>query len=207
MRIGIIKTPYQKTYEKQIGSQEFTVDFKESDRQFDWLEVSLVYDKSDKHLIIYDSYNGECVVQKIESVELANISKAYSVTNTINIDTPNDTQKHMLWKQFVAWNCNGYSAVLISDYINNPTFQEFPVEKDYFGNDSDERVYIEFRDSLGYTNEIEKPSRNDSKLTLTIELKSALTKKMMLRVWRYTNNEYLYMLADGGLTLKYKAYI
>lgn len=205
--MGIIKTPYQKTYEKQIGSQEFTVDFKESDRQFDWLEVSLVYDKSDKHLIIYDSYNGECVVQKIESIELANISKAYSVTNTINIDTPNDTQKHMLWKQFVAWNCNGYSAVLISDYINNPTFQELPVEKDYFGNDSDERVYIEFRDSLGYTNEIEKPSRNDSKLTLTIELKSALTKKMMLRVWRYTNNEYLYMLADGGLTLKYKAYI
>lgn len=205
--MGIIKTPYQKTYEKQIGSQEFTVDFKESDRQFDWLEVSLVYDKSDKHLIIYDSYNGECVVQKIESVELANISKAYSVTNTINIDTPNDTQKHMLWKQFVAWNCNGYSAVLISDYINNPTFQELPVEKDYFGNDSDERVYIEFRDSLGYTNEIEKPSRNDSKLTLTIELKSALTKKMMLRVWRYTNNEYLCMLADGGLTLKYKAYI
>lgn len=205
--MGIIKTLYQKTYEKQIGSQEFTVDFKESDRQFDWLEVSLVYDKSDKHLIIYDSYNGECVVQKIESVELANISKAYSVTNTINIDTPNDTQKHMLWKQFVAWNCNGYSAVLISDYINNPTFQELPVEKDYFGNDSEERVYIEFRDSLGYTNEIEKPSRNDSKLTLTIELKSALTKKMMLRVWRYTNNEYLYMLADGGLTLKYKAYI
>ena len=205
--MGIIKTPYQKTYEKQIGLQEFTVDFKESDRQFDWLEVSLVYDKSDKHLIIYDSYNGECVVQKIESVELANISKAYSVTNTINIDTPNDTQKHMLWKQFVAWNCNGYSAVLISDYINNPTFQELPVEKDYFGNDSDERVYIEFRDSLGYTNETEKPSRNDSKLTLTIELKSALTKKMMLRVWRYTNNEYLYMLADGGLTLKYKAYI
>lgn len=205
--MGIIKTPYQKNYEKQIGSQEFTVDFKESDRQFDWLEVSLVYDKSDKHLIIYDSHNGECVVQKIESVELANISKAYSVTNTINIDTPNDTQKHMLWKQFVAWNCNGYSAVLISDYINNPTFPELPVEKDYFGNDSDERVYIEFRDSLGYTNEIEKPSRNDSKLTLTIELKSALTKKMMLRVWRYTNNEYLYMLADGGLTLKYKAYI
>ena len=205
--MGIIKTPYQKTYEKQIGSQEFTVDFKESDRQFDWLEVSLVYDKSDKHLIIYDSYNGECVVQKIESVELANISKAYSVTNTVNIDTPNDTQKHMLWKQFVTWNCNGYSAVLISDYINNPTFQELPVEKDYFGNNSDERVYIEFRDSLGYTNEIEKPSRNDSKLTLTIELKSALTKKMMLRVWRYTNNEYLYMLADGGLTLKYKAYI
>ena len=29
---------------------------------------------------------------------------------------------------------------------------------------------------------------------------------MRLRIWRYTNREYLYMLVDGGLTLKYKTY-
>ena len=29
---------------------------------------------------------------------------------------------------------------------------------------------------------------------------------MRLRVWGYTNGEYLYMLVDGGLTLKYKIY-
>lgn len=39
----------------QVGSQEFTIDFKGYDRQFDWLGISLVYDKSDKHLIIYVS--------------------------------------------------------------------------------------------------------------------------------------------------------
>ena len=52
---GLQKTPYQKTYEMQVGSQEFTIDFKGYDRQFDWLGISLVYDKSDKHLIIYVS--------------------------------------------------------------------------------------------------------------------------------------------------------
>ena len=29
---------------------------------------------------------------------------------------------------------------------------------------------------------------------------------MRLRVWGYAKGEYLYMLTDGGLTLKYKTY-
>ena len=43
-------------------------------------------------------------------------------------------------------------------------------------NTSDERVYIDLRDSLGYTNQMERPSRNNSKLKLTIEAKIPLTK-------------------------------
>ena len=42
LRMGIQKTPYQKTYELQAGSQQFTIDFKGSDRQFKWLEISLL---------------------------------------------------------------------------------------------------------------------------------------------------------------------
>ena len=30
---------------------------------------------------------------------------------------------------------------------------------------------------------------------------------MRLRVWGYTNGEYLYVSTDGSLTLKYKTYI
>ena len=67
LRMGIQKTPYQKTYELQAGSQEFTVEFKVCDRQFDWLEISLLFDKSDKHLTIYDSYNVECVARMIKN--------------------------------------------------------------------------------------------------------------------------------------------
>ena len=55
-------------------------------------------------------------------------------------------------------------------------------------------------------NEIEKPSRNDSKMTINIEMKHLSLKKMRLRVWECTNDKYLYMLLDGGLTLKYKTY-
>ena len=36
---------------------------------------------------------------------------------------------------------------------------------------------MDLRDSLGYKNEIQKPSRNDSKLTMTINIKNALARK------------------------------
>ena len=81
-------------------------------------------------------------------------------------------------------------------------FHELLLKLDYFGAKSDEKIYIDWRDSLGYTDEIEKLSRNDCKLNVTIELRNPLAKKMRLRVWGYTNGEYLYMLNDSSLTLK-----
>ena len=60
--------------------------------------------------------------------------------------------------------------------------------------------------AYGYTNEIEKLSRNDSKMTINVKMKNPLSKMMRLRVWENTNGEYLYMLLDGGLTLKNKTY-
>ena len=114
-----------------------------------------------------------------KKIELSNISNAYSATNMMKFDISNDTQKHLLWKQYIAWHCNGY----INDYINNPVFQELLLESDYFGTKSDEKIYIDLRDSLGYTDEIEKPSRNDSKLNVTIELRNPLAKKIRLKVW------------------------
>ena len=85
-------------------------------------------------------------------------------------------------------------------------FQELLLKSDYFGTNSNEKIYIDLRDSLGYTDEIEKASRNDSKLNVYSELRNILRKKMRLRVSGYTNGEYLYMLVDSSLTLKYKTY-
>ena len=116
----------------------------------------------------------------IRSIELANISDAYSATNIMKFDTSNDAQKLMLWKQYVVWHCDRYSAAPISGCINNHVFQELLLESNYLGNKSDERVSIDLRGSLGFANEIEKPSRNDSKLTITIGLKNALTHKKRL---------------------------
>ena len=142
-------------------------------------------------MTIYDSYNAECTAKMIKSIDLANISEANSPTNIMKFDPANDTQKQMLWKQCVAWHCIGYSAAPLSNYINSLVFPELLNDADYFGHGSDETVCIDSRDSLGRTSKTEKPSWNDS--------------KMKLRVLWYSNGEYLYMLVDGGLTIRYKS--
>ena len=99
LRMGVQNTPYQKTYKLQAGSQDFTVDFKGANRQFDWIEISLVNDKSDKHLTAYNRYNAECANKFLNSLEFANISDQHSSTSTLNFDIGNDLQKYLLWKQ------------------------------------------------------------------------------------------------------------
>ena len=96
LHMGIQKTPYQKTYKLQVGLQELDVDFKGCKRQFDWLEISLVYNKSDKHTTIYDSYNAKCAARITKSIELSNISDAYRATSTMKFDINIDTQKDLL---------------------------------------------------------------------------------------------------------------
>ena len=73
------------------------------ERQLDWLKIYLVYDKSDKHTTLYDSYNAKCAARMIKNIELSNISDTYSATNTMKFNINNDTQKYLLWKQYTAW--------------------------------------------------------------------------------------------------------
>ena len=57
------------------------------------------------------------------------------------------------------------SAAPLSDYMNNPVFQELNFEDDHFGVKSDERVYLDLRASSGYVKEAEKLKGNDSKIS------------------------------------------
>ena len=49
LRMGAQKTPLQKTYKISKGQDSLNVEFLGSNRQFDWLEISIVSDKSNKH--------------------------------------------------------------------------------------------------------------------------------------------------------------
>ena len=89
--------------------------------------------------------------------------KKYSVDNL--------TQKHLLYKQFVAWNCNGSSVAPLTDYMDNPIYRELPDEEEYYSLKSDEVIYLDLRASSGYVKEAEKLERNDSKINLQITLK------------------------------------
>ena len=50
--MGVQKTPLQKAYEMSVGSGSINVEFFGAKRQFDWIEISLLYGKSNKQTTI-----------------------------------------------------------------------------------------------------------------------------------------------------------
>ena len=205
LRTGIQKTPYQKSYELIAGTQSRTINFNNALKQFSFLEISLVYDRSDKHLSIYDSYNAEVASTQIKSIKLQNASNTYSEFNTVKFDLEDEEDRYTLYNAFVAFVTEGSSIVAESEYMNNEVRQELPNRNTYL-TDSDERVYIDIRRSKGFTGELERVNRDDSDLTVTVDLKAAATKKMRLRITGYFQGEYNYMISSNGLIMNYKEY-
>ena len=182
IRMGAQKTPIQKIYEIKQGSDSLNVEFLGANRQFDWIEISIVNDKSDKHTLTYDSYNRELAAQNIKSLRLSNFTKIYSLANEKKYSIDNLTQKHLLYKQFVAWNCNGSSAAPLVDYMDHLIYRELPDEGECYSLKSDERLYLDLRALSGYVKEAEKLERNDSKINLEIVLKEAAKYNLRVRV-------------------------
>ena len=206
IRMGAQKTPIQKTYEIKQGSDSLNVEFLGANRQFGWLEISIVNDKNDKHSTIYDSYNRELAAQKIKSLQVSNFTEIYSLKNEKKYSIDILTQKYLLYKQLVAWNCNGSSVAPLTEYMDNPIYRELPDEEEYFSLKSDESIYLDLRASSGYVKEAEKLERNDSKINLMITLKKAAQFNMRVRIWVYSLSEYLYVLSKSELTLKHRTY-
>ena len=205
LRTGIQKTPYQKSYELIAGAQSRTINFNNALKQFSFLEISLVCDRSDKHLSIYDSYNAEVASTQIKSIKLQNASNTYSEFNTVKFDLEDEEDRYTLYNAFVAFVTEGSSIVAESEYMNNEVRQELPNRNTYF-TDSDEHVYIDIGRSKGFTGELERVNRDDSDLTVTVDLKAAATKKKRLRITGYFQGEYNYMISSNGLIMNYKEY-
>ena len=81
LRMGAREILILKTYEINIGTDSININFLDANRRFDWIELSLVYGKSNKHTTIYDSYNVELAAKGRKSVKLPNFTNVYSLTN------------------------------------------------------------------------------------------------------------------------------
>ena len=61
--------------------------------------------------------------KKIKSIKLTNFTESYRLTNEKIYSIENLTQKYLLFKQFVAWSCNGSSVAPLTDYINKAIYK------------------------------------------------------------------------------------
>ena len=189
LRQGVLPAPYQPEIEVNTGTQDFTCTFKGAQRQLDWLEISIVCDKSYQHTTIYDSYDLELAARLIQSLKFENTSSTYSLTGKLSYDLEKEDDKHLIHKMFVAHSCNGCSSAPLTQYKNNDIYRELIEKDDYFGDESDERVYIDMRRSKGYTDELEKINRDGSGIALNIKLKKAAAKKLRFRITGFSQGE------------------
>ena len=109
-------------------------------------------------------------------MSIENVSNNYIIANKLKFNVSGATKKDMLYKQFVAWNCNSCSIAQFTDYTNNPVYQLLPLESDYFTS-TNEQVYLDLLDNKGYTSELEKMRQNDTDLVLKIKSKECAEQK------------------------------
>ena len=93
LRQGVLPAPFQQEFEISAGTQDFTCTFKGAQRQFDWIEISIVYNKSYQHSTIYDSYDLELAARLIKTVKFENTSSTYSLTGEFSYNMEKDDEK------------------------------------------------------------------------------------------------------------------
>ena len=103
LRTGVQFSAYQQSFEVNISTQSVNVNFQVANRQFAWIEISLVYDRSDQHQTVYDNYNTELAATKIQSLKSENVSTTYSLTGRLLYDVDNEDDKHWLYLMFAVF--------------------------------------------------------------------------------------------------------
>ena len=105
-----------------------------------------------------------------------------------------------------AFTCGGCSSAPLTQYINNPIYQELTEEDKFTNAIRDDRIYVNMRRSKGYIDELEKINRDDSLLPLTFNLKAAATSKLRYRITGWSQGEYWYLLSNRDYIMSYKNY-
>ena len=175
--MGVLNSFYQQLFEMNTIVQSLNVSFKGAQRQLEWMEMFLVYNKSYQHQTIYGSYDVELGLQFIQNVKFENTSSTYSSTSQLEYNQKNEEEKQWVYQMFVAYNCDGFSTAHLTQYKINKIYQEITEEDDFGISTKDDRVYIDMRRSKGYTDKLEKLTRDSSHVNVMVTLKKAAEKK------------------------------
>ena len=176
--------------------QDFTCTFKGVQRQFDSLEISIVYDKSYQHTTIFDSYDLQLAAKLIKSIKFENTSSTYSFTGKLSDDLEKEEEKFLIYKMLVAHSCDGCSSALLMQYKNNPIYQEITDEDKFTDNTGDGRIYIDMRRSKDYTDELEKINCDDSS---HYQFKRSCRKKTKIQNYWVFSSRILVLIIKQGL--------
>ena len=111
-------------FEVATDTRSLICTFKGRQRQFDWFEISVVWDKSYQHTTVYDNYDLELASKLIQIITFENTTTTYSLTGKLLYDFEKDDDKNVLYKMFIAKQYNGCSTAPLTQYKNNEIYQQ-----------------------------------------------------------------------------------
>ena len=79
------------------------------------------------------------------SICISSSTTTYSLIGKLLHDFEKDDDKNILYKMFIAKQCNGRSTAPLTQYKNNEIYQEITAEDEYATNDLDDRIWIDMR--------------------------------------------------------------
>ena len=83
LKTGVTSSPFQQSFEIIVGTQSLKVNFRGLHKQIEWLEISLVFDKTNQHQTVYDSYNVELPAKYVQLLTLENALTTCSLTGQL----------------------------------------------------------------------------------------------------------------------------
>ena len=92
----------------------------------------------------------------IQSIKFEKATSTYSLAGKLEYNYKNEHEKDMLYRIFIAYNCNGCTIAPLTQYKSIEIYQEITPEDEYRDNTKDDRIYLDMRRSQGYTDALEK---------------------------------------------------
>ena len=151
------------------------------------------------HSSVYDRYGGNAASAHIDNITLINKSVGDSLeTQKIDMRDKYDIQE--LYKQYLAYYCNGSSINEPIQYKNSTIINRLPTEYQ-FKNNIGYPVLIDLRKSKGYTNLEEKAERSDAQLMLKIHLKNAVSTNTVVTISTIGLAQYKVQISPTGVEM------
>ena len=187
------------------GEQEITCDFIGNPNQYDWLKISIQDRNNHVHSSVYDSYGGDSASYLVEKLTPSNVNVGNSF-ETRTYDFTDYIDRYEIYKNFLAYKCNGSSLHGPVQYKDSTLIRHQPSEGTYTGS-SGYGVYIDLRKSKGYTNLDERADRSDHMLRTSIRLKNAASSNMVVKIYGIGLGQYKERIrADGTEIIDHWSY-
>ena len=148
------------------------LNFNNANTQFEWIIILIQLVFSKEHRNTFSTFGKEQASNAIQKVEITNIKDPYSMVNQRIYSLNEFDDRLLLYRQHCTYISNSSSTKTMLNFSLNKEEQQATERRDFFTNQSSEKLYIDMRETLGYTGNKDSMKRDDSTIIVRITQKT-----------------------------------